>query len=319
MLSIVGGAGFLHGMARKPRLEFEGAIYHVINRGNYRKDLFSEQGSAAAFEKALGESCEKCGWVIHAYVLMSNHYHVALETPGANLVAGMAWLQGTFANRFNRFHGERGHVFQSRYQSILIEEGRPLLGLVNYIHLNPVRAGLVDVANLKEYAFSSYPKFFGRRMPGWLCRERFLGSLDFPDSVSGMNKYAQYLETVEEKDPGKHDELTRRYCAGWAVASAEYRKDIKAMYAERSESKEWQGADVMEMREGKWERELEGLLSRAGKTNGDIETAPKSAKWKVEIAREMKKKTTATNSWLARNLGMGHPSRVCNLISAFKI
>jgi REP element-mobilizing transposase RayT len=107
-------------MARQPRWEFEGAIDHVINRGNYRKDLFGEKGAAEAFERALSEACEKCGWVVHAYVLMSNHYHRALATPEANLVQGMAWLQGTFANRLNRFHGERGHVFQSRYQSILI-------------------------------------------------------------------------------------------------------------------------------------------------------------------------------------------------------
>jgi len=94
--------------------------------------------------------------VVHAYVLMSNHYHVALETPEANLVQGMAWLQATFANRF---HGERGHVFQSRYKSILIEEGRPLLGLVDYIHLNPVRAGLLALPDLGHHTFSRYPKF----------------------------------------------------------------------------------------------------------------------------------------------------------------
>ncbi len=302
-------------MARKPRLEFQGAIYHVINRGNYRRDLFSEKGSAAAFERALGEACAKCGWIVHAYVLMSNHYHIALETPGANLVAGMAWLQGTFANRFNRVHGERGHVFQSRYQSIVIEEGRPLLGLVNYIHLNPVRAGLVDLARLKEYSFSSFPKFFERRMPGWLSRERFLGGAEFPDTVNGMRKYVQYLETVEERDPKKHDELTRRYCTGWAVASTEYRKELKAMYADLAESDGWQGADVMEMREGKWERELEGLLSKARKSQADIAHAPKSAKWKIRIALEMKRTTTATNPWLARKLEMGHPSRVCNLVN----
>jgi REP element-mobilizing transposase RayT len=94
-------------MARKPRLEFEGAIDHVTNRGNYRKDLFGEKGAAAAFARALFEACEKGRWIVHAYVLMSNHYHLAWETPEANLVPGMAWLQGTFANRFNRFRGER--------------------------------------------------------------------------------------------------------------------------------------------------------------------------------------------------------------------
>ena len=135
-------------------MEFEGALYHVISRGNYRKDLF-DGGAAGSFERTLFEACEKRGWLLHAYVIMSNHYHLALETPAGNLVEGMRWLQGTFGIRFNAFRGERGHVFQSRYKSLVIEEGRPLLGLVNYIHLNPVRAGIVDLAGLRGYNPSS--------------------------------------------------------------------------------------------------------------------------------------------------------------------
>ena len=302
-------------MARQPRWEFEGAIYHVINRGNYRKDLFGEKGVAAAFERALSEACEKCGWVVHAYVLMSNHYHLALETPEANLVQGMAWLQGTFANRFNRFHGERGHVFQSRYQSILIEEGRPLLGLVDSIHLNPVRAGLLTLPNLGHHTFSSYPKFFRKHSPDGLCRARFLESLQFPDSVRGMRKYAQHLETVEERDPARHDELTRRYCTGWAIASAEYRRGIKKLYAGVSEKAGWQGGAVRMLREAQWESELAALLRKALKSRKEIAASAKSAEWKVRIAREMKRRTTATNPWLAKVLNMGNPSRVCNLIN----
>lgn len=302
-------------MARPPRLEFEGAIYHVINRGNYRKDLFGQKGAAEAFERALFEACEKCGWVVHAYVLMSNHYHLALETPEANLVQGMAWLQGTFANRFNRFHGERGHVFQSRYQSILIEEGRPLLGLVDYIHLNPVRAGLLALPDLGQHAFSSYPKFFRKHPPDGLCRARFLESLAFPDSVRGMRKYAQHLETVEERDPARHDELTRRYCTGWAVASAEYRRGIKKQFAGVSGKAGGRGGAIRELREATWESELAALLRKARKSRKEIGAAAKSAPWKVRIAREMKRRTTATNPWLAEELHMGHPSRVCNLIN----
>lgn len=301
-------------MARKPRLEFEGAIYHIINRGNYRADVFGTKGAAEAFEKTLVEAAEKCRWIIHAYVVMSNHYHIAVETPEGNLVSGMAWLQGTYANRFNRFRGERGHVFQGRYKSILIEEGRPLLGLVNYIHLNPVRAGLVDLKELESYSFSSYPKFFKRKGSPFLNRSQFLGCLEFPDSVKGMKMYGEYLETVEEADPGKHDELTQRYCSGWAVASAEYRKDIKELYAKIPEKEGWQGEDVNELREGKWINELEKLLKRAKKSRKDIEKEKKSAGWKVRIAKEMKRTTTATNPWLAKALAMGHPSRVCNLV-----
>ncbi|MGJ8638519.1 MAG: transposase [Opitutaceae bacterium] len=93
---------------------------------------------------------------------MSNHYHLAIETPEPNLVEGMKWLQSTFATRFNLFRNERGHVFQGRYKSILIGEDRPLLGLIDYIHLNPVRAGICAVEGLKSYALSSYPKYFKR-------------------------------------------------------------------------------------------------------------------------------------------------------------
>lgn len=129
-------------MARKPRLEFAGAIYHVLSRGNCGKGLFDE-GSAKLFEKTLFEVCRKCEWFLHTYVIMNSHYYLAVETPEGNLVEGMRWLQGTFGIRFNALRDERGHVFQSRYKSLVIEEGRPLLGLVNYVHLNPVRAGLV--------------------------------------------------------------------------------------------------------------------------------------------------------------------------------
>jgi REP element-mobilizing transposase RayT len=306
-------------MARKLRLEFLGACYHVINRGNYRADIFQTEGAKVAFETCLFEACGKSRWLLHAFVVLRNHYHLALETPDGNLVTGMQWLQATFANRFNRFHGERGHVFQSRYKSILIEEGRPLLGLVNYIHLNPVRAGIHGVEDLKDYPFSSYPKFFQENPPLCLSRARFLGALDFPDTVKGMRKYAEYLETVEESDPSKHDELSQRYCSGWALASLDYRKEIKALYAGIPEKKGWQGDEVRELREGKWEMELKKLLRRARKTHDEVLAAPKSAAWKIKIACELKRETTATNPWIANALSMGHPSRIPNLIATFKI
>jgi REP element-mobilizing transposase RayT len=94
-------------MARKLRLEFPGAVYQVINRGNYRTDVFAAETMKAAFEACLFATCAKSGRVLHAYVVMRNHYHLALETPQGNLVAGLQWLQATFANRFNRLRGER--------------------------------------------------------------------------------------------------------------------------------------------------------------------------------------------------------------------
>ncbi len=92
-------------MARKLRIEYPGAFYHVINRGNHRSWIFETEGARHAFLLCLKECCEAKGWRLHAWCLMSNHYHLLVETPGGNLVEGMRWLQSTFANRFNRFRG----------------------------------------------------------------------------------------------------------------------------------------------------------------------------------------------------------------------
>ena len=102
-------------MARPWRIEFAGACYHVINRGNYRRNLFGERGAAAAFERALDEAATRFGWRIHAYVVMRNHFHLAVEIAEPNLSGGMQWLQGTWARRYNGFRKlvgaiRRGHV-----------------------------------------------------------------------------------------------------------------------------------------------------------------------------------------------------------------
>jgi REP element-mobilizing transposase RayT len=127
-------------MARKLRLEFPGACYHVINRGNYRSDIFRTERTKSAFVTCLFEACAKSAWLLHAFVVMRNHYHLAIETPEGNLVLGMKWLQATFANRFNGWRQERGHVFQGRYKALLVQEGDPLGLVCHYIHLNPVPA-----------------------------------------------------------------------------------------------------------------------------------------------------------------------------------
>lgn len=147
-------------MPRQPRIEYEDAMYHVLNRGNYRNAIFSFETSAELFEEVLFNTCGRFGWILHAYVILSNHYHLVIKTPTANLVAGMQWLQSTFANRFNRLVSERGHVFQGRYKALLIESGGYLLQAVNYVHLNPVRADIVELDQLRHYEQSSFPKMF---------------------------------------------------------------------------------------------------------------------------------------------------------------
>lgn len=109
-------------MARKLRLEYAGAFYHVINRGNYRRGLFTGKSAAEAFERCLEEAAERFRWQVHAFVVTSNHFHLALETPEPNLSLAIKRLQGTWAARFNRFRGEIGRLFQGRYLGFLAEE-----------------------------------------------------------------------------------------------------------------------------------------------------------------------------------------------------
>src|SRR6059058_422292 len=132
-------------MARALRIEYPGAVYHVVARGNQGQAIFQDDGDRRSFLKTLGEACEKTGWVVHAYVLMSNHYHLLLETPEANLVAGMKWLQGTYTQRNNSRHELRGHLFQGRYKAIVVdgEEESYFQVVSTYIHLNPARAKLI--------------------------------------------------------------------------------------------------------------------------------------------------------------------------------
>ena len=142
-------------MARKPRIEFEGAIYHVFNRGAYRTGLFAPPGAAQVFVDCLFEGCERMHWRLHAYCLAQNEYHLALETPRGNLAAGIHWVQSAFGNRFNRFRGERGRAFRSRYRAILTEPGAPLRELVDRIHLIPVEEKIVAPGQLAQFRWSS--------------------------------------------------------------------------------------------------------------------------------------------------------------------
>jgi putative transposase len=301
-------------MPRKHRIEYPGAVYHVLSRGNYRKELFLKQKTGEAFERCLFEAVDRCGWTLHAYVIMSNHFHLVLETPEPNLVVGMKWLQSTFATRFNRFRKERGHVFQGRYKAILIGPGRSLLGLVDYVHLNPVRSGICPLSELKSYALSSYPKYFKKKERSGLCRGDFLSLLGLADSLAGMRRYAAHLELKEAADPRQRDKLAERYCRGWFIGEKKDRKALEKDLREKHPDVVWDGGDLKELNEAMWDQIVEDRIAAAGKTDADLAGDRKGADWKAGIARELRANTTAGNIWIASRLNMGHPSRVTNLI-----
>lgn len=310
-------------MARKLRLEYPGACYHVINRGNYQRGIFEPNGAAEAFERTLFEACKAYGWRLHAFVIMSNHYHLAVETPEANLSEGMQWLQGTWANRFNRYHGQIGRPFQGRFRGIHVEPGHALAQVGHYIHLNPVRAGLVYAEWVGAYRWSSLWWFQRRERQDSLEPETVLleaGRLR--DDRHGWKSYCEYLSLLAEENPKCRDQRFSDMSRGWAIGSKDFRtaliKDLKLKVSELDRAGLLGEAvgDRKRFRHAQWEEHLQQLAAEA-KIDLDALPEKKSAREKVLLAAAMKQATGVRNAWLAQRLGMGTPASVSQWVRRF--
>lgn len=212
-------------MSRKLRFERAGGLYHVLNRGNYRQWIFESDGAKASFEKSLFETCERAGWVLHAYCVMGNHFHPALETPEPNLSEGMRLLQSVFSVQFSKYRGEKGHIFQGRFKSIVVEDLERMGWLCYYIHLNPVRAGVCRVDGLASLGFCSYRHLWRKRgWPSFLDLETCLRAAGgLKDSSAGRRKYAEYLEWLAEGEPHQKALNFEGMSKGWAMGSDEFK------------------------------------------------------------------------------------------------
>jgi putative transposase len=306
-------------MARKLRLEFPGAIYHVINRGNYRAAIFSDGKAREAFEGCLFETCEKSRWVLHAYVVMNNHFHLAVETPEGNLVAGMQWLQGTFANRFNRFRDERGHVFQGRYKALLVEEGAALGQVCHYLHLNPVRAEILPVERLREYRVSSCWWLWQPNRPGCLRLDTALAAAGgLADTEDGREAYGKYLAWQAAEGPAGRTKAYVSLSLGWALGSKDFKLALLQDHNLAEESRAWATTGVREIREAKWSAALAVAKRKVRQAESAVATGRKSAPWKIAVAAFLKRTTQADNRWLAERLGMGTPRGVSHLVGQMR-
>ena len=141
-------------MSRPLRIEYPGAVYHVTSRGNEKKPVFKDDHDREVFLNTLQHVNKRYNWICHAYCLMTNHYHLLIETPEGNLSLGMRQLNGVYTQLFNKYHGRNGHLFQGRYKAILIQKDSHLLEVCRYVVLNPVRARMVEGPEL--WKWSSY-------------------------------------------------------------------------------------------------------------------------------------------------------------------
>jgi putative transposase len=294
-------------MARRLRIQYPGAMYHLINRGNYRRDLFESAGAAKAFLRVLQETVATYGWRLYSYVLMRNHYHLALETSEPNLVEGMHWMQSTWATRFNRFRRENGHLFQGRYKAILLEDEYALGRVANYLHLNPVRAGIVSAAAAKTYRWSSLfamSRGIGLQVEcsSWLDA---LGGWN--DDAEGRAAYVEYLAAVgADKGSWKEKGLVG-LSKGWAIGTSGWRRALAKEYGMRSLEPGLHRDEVDNLREEVWEAVLAREMARTGRMPEDLSTRPRKQDWKVELAHRVRRECGAPLSWLARRLELGRP------------
>lgn len=294
-------------MPRKHRVEEEGGLYHVINRGNYRQWVFESEGAKVGFEKALFESCARANWVLHAYVIMGNHFHLALETPRGGLSEGMRWLQSVFANRFNRIRRETGRLFQGRFKSLHVEPGGSLAALSHYVHLNPVRAGICSVEELKDYRWSS--SWYWRRKskrPEFLDLSSCLeGAGRLRDTPAGWRSYERYLAWLAENRPEQKRLLFNSMSRGWALGTEEFKRGLverneRDRSGMRLDQKEAKAARLI-----RWEERLGQCLKLLRRDHDCALRDPKSAAWKVAVAAHLKEQLLCSNVWLAEKLNMG--------------
>ncbi len=302
-------------MARKIRIQYPGAIYHVMNRGDRREEIFRDDLDRRCFLQTLQEACGKTGFQVHAFCLMHNHFHAVIETPNANLVEGMKWFLGCYTKRFNARHKLFGHVFSGRYKALLVDGSGDgyLKTACDYVHLNPVRAGLLRPEQpLEDYPWSSYPHYINdRARPAWLRIDRLLGewrlSWDLPETT---RKFAALMEARRQ---GESQEEFKPLERGWCVGSQQFRADM-LKYIEEQRGKWHYGAELRESAEAKAERLIQEALQKEGVAAEQLAAWRKGHPFKVALAARLRKETTVTVEWISHRLIMGSRASLAQLL-----
>lgn len=182
-------------MPRAQRICFPGAVYHIFQRGNNKQDIFVDDMDRWHILKLFFKSKKKFDYLLHCYVLMKNHFHITIETPNTTPISKiMHYIDAGYAAYFNARHNKKGHLFQGRFKAYLVEKDHYLLELSRYIHLNPVRAGLVSMP--EDYSWSSYRAYIGYKKDVLVDTETVLGYLDACNKERAQREYKKFVESA---------------------------------------------------------------------------------------------------------------------------
>jgi putative transposase len=296
-------------MARRLRLQFPGAVYHVFNHGHAGQAVFATPGRAQAFLDILAETCVRLRWRVEAFALLPDGYHLVVATPEPNLVEGMRWLQGTFATRCTRAGDGRGPQFHGRYHSVVLEPGEVSAAVVDYVHLLPVLRGVVSAEQLGLFRWGSLRAL--RRSP----RPRWLSGVDQGQVDAYERALRELAGDAATRERRGFDRIGRGLALGSSAWCDDREKDHAALAQDpRGPTRARLGQD-----EAEWTRALAVLLAEAGRTPGDTAGTRKAAPWKIEIAVRLRAETTATNAWIAGRLQMGAPGAVSRYVGEWRV
>ena len=281
--------------------------------------IFKDSKDHERFLDTLGEVSERNGWLIHAFVLMNNHYHLLLETPEPNLVDGMRWFQSTYTQRYNGRHREWGHLFQGRYKALPVDQGEYFRAVADYIHLNPARAYAFDLEKgaLSDFKWSSFCGYMRpAKRPDFLTVKRVLASHGLSDDASGRSRYRNYmkrriLEVLHSGNPMEADEQWRKIRRGWAYGTDEFRLKVQDLLDAVVSGKRRDSFMGEEIRMHD-EREAESLFQQGlvccGITEDELPGLKKGDARKKVIAWHIRKNTSVRVEWITARLQMGSTS-----------
>lgn len=316
-------------MARPPRFQYPGAVYHVMARGDGGKRIFIGKEDHESFLHWLERVCKSHGWRVHAWVLMGNHFHLLLETPEPNLSAGMRVLLGTYSQAWNSRYRRRGHVFQGRYKAVPVageraEDAHYFKSVADYIHLNPARAGLVGGkrGKLVEYPWSSLRHFPKGNAPEWQPMERVLEAFRLSQDRRGRAAYVSWLEARAGNPGGNIDEdAMAAIRSGWYLGEVGFKDKLLGLIDKAGAKIRKRGSVAGAAVHAHGESEAERIIQMVGSGLGLPESADelvllrKGDPRKVICAALVKKHTSMKNDWLAKRLCMGHPAAMSQLVN----
>jgi len=300
-------------MARRPRIQYPDAIYHVMTRGSGRMDIVRDDEDRNRLRDELGQAALRCNWRVYAFVILSNHLHVVLKTPQPNLARGMQAFLSSYANVWSRRHQFSGQIFQGRYRTDLVEDESYLWSVTRYVHLNPVRAGLVE--HPREWAWSSYPGYARKEQRlEWVAYDELLSSCD--GTLGGSDPAGSYRRYVTAGLSEPVESPWTKAHQGWILGSRKFVDRVGAMVQgepglrRRRASRLVKGVSLS--------RVCDAVCTLYGVKRSELSRRGNRHPARAALAYLARRRTAATNTELADLLGLSRAESVPNLTRRFR-